>query len=126
MAKSRQCGRCGEFNSSTAKECKDCGVPFGEIRESRRQMPTTCGFVAEGMKCGHIGILSEGTTGEGSWYCREHWDVVHGVPTTVRGNALPARTIRAGQPTWEYSGWDMRTHQSVFATAKRVLQAIKP
>jgi hypothetical protein len=115
------------FNASTAKECKDCGVPFLPQRESSRKAdPTTCGFVAEGMNCGHRGVLSEGTTGEGSWYCREHWDVIRGVPTTVRGNGLPARKIDEGKPRWEYSGWHIEEHKPVFATVARALRSMRP
>lgn len=127
MAKRRQCGRCGEYNAFEARECKDCGVPFAPGRESgRKSEPTTCGFVAHGQTCQHRGVMSEGTTGEGAWYCREHWDVVHGVPTTVRGNALPPRTIKEGQPRWEYSGWHIDEHKPVFSTVARALRSMRP
>ncbi len=126
MAKRRQCSGCGAFNAVTARECKDCGAEFGSYREQRQVGPTMCSFSDHGRGCEHRGVLSDGTQGDGSWFCREHWDVVQGVPTKVKGNALPVREQKPNQPQWEYKGWDMDERKVVFARVLRVIRSMRP
>lgn len=91
MAKRRQCARCGEYNSFSAKECKDCGTQFSTVaseQEKPKRKPATCSFEVDGRQCVHIGLLSAGTTGDSASYCREHWEVINGRRARGQGNAI--------------------------------------
>lgn len=77
------CPECGEPMAKPFMSCK-CGwkaVPvkrdgnpykFG-IKVSDHWVDKTCRWNDHGLQCERYGHLSLGTTGEGPWYCRDHF-----------------------------------------------------
>ena len=48
--------------------------------------PILCSWSDHGSRCPCRGILTSSTNGEGSWYCREHWERLQGAEPAGRGN----------------------------------------
>ena len=101
MAKRRQCANCGEYNAYNAHECKSCSKEFGAYTDREVKAIATCSWTDHGSRCPCRGILSNTTNGEGSWYCREHWERLQGVEAPGRGNYPTASGRSALMRKWD-------------------------
>lgn len=80
---------CPECSSRILVDSTSCRCGWSLKGVATKGKPTLCGFETHGRQCVHVGVLSDGTSGDGSWYCREHWEVVNGRKPVVQGNAIP-------------------------------------
>ena len=90
------CPKCS-FPSTSHTECDKCGVQFGDIR-GKNGMPTAsldCPWNDHGAICGVRGSLSDGTHGEGPWYCSPHFWKLKGYEVNEVPHAPYAERIAA-------------------------------
>jgi hypothetical protein len=66
-----------------------CGYRKNKVVALRENLPTLCAWSDHGRSCPCRGIMSEGTSGNGQWYCREHWERLHRRDPLETGNAIP-------------------------------------
>lgn len=87
-----KCPKCKATNAPHASECSDCGQPLMLSKRpgsSHQSGPSLCGWMDLGRTCECRGIMSDGTQGDGTWYCREHWDRRQGREPAGYGNYRP-------------------------------------
>lgn len=100
-----KCRKCGHINPNGAVECEACAVIFKDIRRDPVQTgPTVCSWNDHGRACPSRGIITVGA----GWYCREHWDRLHGRKPEGTGNyvAKPVpRTVYAQRWDGWYEKW---------------------
>ena len=93
-----RCPKCHATNHASATECTLCGVQFADLNRERGLKPTGksvkyCAWNDHGNTCDFRGILSFTTNGDGSFYCREHFQALNKWPDLqIVGNGLPAYT----------------------------------
>ena len=76
-----KCPKCKAINLAGAKECKDCGVIFADVRGLRQQETNLCcPWNDHGHVCGARGSMSDTANGQGPWYCSEHYWRLKGSP----------------------------------------------
>lgn len=100
---SKKCPQCHHVNATGATECESCGVQFRDLRRAQivQAGPITCSWTDHGSRCPCRGICSNTTIGEGSWYCREHWERLQGVEPPGRGNYPTASGRSALMRKWD-------------------------
>lgn len=90
----------------TRPDCPDCGNPLSRPFESchcgwrsrriqKAQPKRLCQWDDHGLSCAAAGHMSTGTTGDGPWYCRDHFaDLMGWQRWTVDGNLpIPRRRL---------------------------------
>lgn len=74
--RNRLCSSCGVTNAATAHECKGCGTRFrsAPAADSSKDdgIDRQCAWEDYGQRCELRGVVSDATTGDGPWWCREH------------------------------------------------------
>jgi hypothetical protein len=63
-----------------------------------------CAWTDYGRSCPCRGILSHGTSGDGAWYCREHWERINNREPYGAGTQLPP-AAGAGFAAKRWGGW---------------------
>lgn len=86
----RECPKC----HGLLEDDGTCSCGYGVKRRADRQqqqqissVPILCSFNDQGRGCQCRGIISSTTNGSGQWFCREHWETVHGREPGCLGNA---------------------------------------
>ena len=96
------CPKCSSPNAAGSKECNVCGVIFAHTRRDKPEpLSTLCAWTDVGLTCGHRGILSMTTNGQGQWYCREHWDRLNKREPKAQGNAVPEAPASIAVQEWK-------------------------
>jgi hypothetical protein len=67
-----------------------------------------CAWTDYGRSCPCRGILSHGTSGDGAWYCREHWERINNRESYGVGNQLQTSTGARGVHAKRWDGWQER------------------
>ena len=96
-----------------------CGYGVKRRYEPPKSMGETCAWSDHGLSCPHRGITSMTTSGQGQWYCREHWDRLNNRKPTATGNASPERPASIGVQEW-HAAWKAKFGD------RKVLSEAKP
>jgi hypothetical protein len=104
-----KCPKCASYNTAGATECEKCGVIFAHAKRTQQAAPVapTCAWSHQGRSCMSRGIMSEGTTGNAQWYCREHWERLQRRDPTETGNAIPTLPKSQAVTAW-HAAWKAR------------------
>jgi len=118
----KSCPSCGSRIASNSSSCRCGWAEDGYDKKSKSDDRTgqICSWSHEGRRCVCRGIISQGTNGDGKYFCREHWSRLMGDPTDVLGNSQPAPATSRGVTIWHEEMEVFKSRRGAAFTSKPV------